>query len=124
MGSFRRARTLGMSEVSSLLHRYVRERGRSGALRHEALDACTLRDATGWRDPDGIIVGVEVARDEAHLVLGRDAEVDGMIVRVLPVAREPEALARRDAQRLGVPLDGRMLPARRLDLLAEIVAGC
>src|SRR6185369_4358182 len=55
-------------------------------LRHEALEPIALREASGPGDGGPVVVGIAVAGDEAHLVLGRDAEMHGVIVGIVPGA--------------------------------------
>src|SRR5258706_12985951 len=63
-------------------------RYRCGDLRDETLQTCSLGLAARFLQDRAVVVGVEVAADEAHLVLGRDAEVDCVGVGVAPRARE------------------------------------
>src|SRR5262249_59397730 len=74
-------------------------------LPHEALQPFALRLAAGCVHAAVVLVDVEVPRHEAHLVVGGDAEVDGVVVRSRPVAGEAEALAGRDTHRRRVPGD-------------------
>ncbi len=70
--------------------------------------------ATRSRHRGAIVVGVKVSGDEAHLVLGRYAEVDRVVVSVAPFAREAQALARVDRLRRGVPGHRRGAPSRAI----------
>src|SRR5439155_2272626 len=69
--------------------------GTSQQLRHEAFQASSLRHAARPGDPRRVVVRIEVSGDEAHLIVGRHAEVYGVIVGIRPLAREAYALARQ-----------------------------
>src|SRR5262245_2807229 len=129
-----RSRWKGLVDTDGQLARVLRLSGRfsaslvsrlpaSRSLRNEALETRPLRSTAGTRHSGAVVVGIEVTRNEAHLVLTRDSEVDGMVVGILPRAREAESLARLQPHRLREPADTRMLPAGRVDQLAHIVAG-
>src|SRR5215470_12987583 len=92
-------------------------------LPHEAFQAAALRDAAWPGHRHRLVVGIEVAGDEAHLVLRGGAEMHRVVVGVVPLTGEAEAFPRRQAERLRVPLDVRMLPVVGDHQLPHVVAG-
>src|SRR5438093_13760153 len=69
------------------------EAGSGGLSGREAEQPGALREAPRAVDHRRLVVGVEEPANEAHLVLGRHAEVDRVVLGVLPLARVADALA-------------------------------
>src|SRR5262249_26803688 len=92
-------------------------------LPHGAFQPAALPDTAWPGHGHGLVVGIEIAGDEAHLVLRGDAEMHRMVVGVVPLTGEAEAFPRRQAERLRVPLDVRMLPVVGDHQLPHVVAG-
>ena len=96
--------------------------GTTQQLRHEAFQSSPLRHAARPGDPRRVVVRIEVSGDEAHLIVGRHAEVYGVIVGIRPLAREAYALARPYKLGLGEPPLGRVLPVGGQNELAHVVS--